>query len=334
MMNLGEKSWNQGTILETKLMNEAIVQEIGQRFQTAKRILVISHIRPDGDAVGSLLGLGLTLQSVGKQVQMVLADGLPSNLRFLSGSDAVCQRPEGAFDLTVVVDCSDLKRAGSVLDPKVIPDINIDHHVTNLNFAGLNLVDPQAVATAEILVGAIAAWGLPLTEPAAAALLTGLITDSLGFRTSNMTPKALRVAADLMECGANLSELYNQALVQPSFDAVRFWAAGLREIERKGRIVWTTLTMEDRKAAGYRGRDDADLINILSSIQDTRIAIIFVEQPNGTVKVSWRGQPGVDVSKLALGFGGGGHPAAAGAEIPGSLEEVRSKVLQATEELV
>jgi phosphoesterase RecJ-like protein len=92
--------------------------------------------------------------------------------------------------------------------------------------------------------------------------------------------------------------------------------------------------MEDRKAVGYRGRDDADLINVLSSIQDTRIALIFVEQPNRTVKVSWRGQPGVDVSKLALSFGGGGHPAAAGAEIQGNLEEVRSKVLQATQELL
>jgi phosphoesterase RecJ-like protein len=334
MMNPAEKSWTKGTMLEKKPMNEALVQEIGQLFQAAKRILVIAHIRPDGDAVGSLLGLGHTLQAVGKQVQMVLSDSLPPNFRFLAGSEAICRRPEGAFDLTAVVDCSDLKRVGDALESGIVPDINIDHHVTNLNFARLNLVDSRAVATAEILAEYLPAWGLPVTQAVAEALLTGLVTDSLGFRTSNMTPKALRVAANLMECGASLPELYNQALAQRSFEAVRFWAAGLRDLEREGPVVWTTLTMEDRKAAGYRGRDDADLINVLSSIQDARIALILVEQPNGIVKVSWRGQPGVDVSKIALSFGGGGHPAAAGAEVQGNLEEVRSKVLQATKELL
>jgi phosphoesterase RecJ-like protein len=321
-------------MLQKKSMNETAVKEIGQQFQAAKRILAVAHIRPDGDAVGSLLGLGLSLQSVGKQVQMVLPDNLPQNFRFLSGSETICRQPEGKFDLTVVVDCSDLKRVGDVLESGVVPDINIDHHVTNLNFARLNLVDYQAVATAEILAAYLPAWGLPVTQAVAEALLTGLVTDSLGFRTSNMTPKALRVAANLVECGASLPELYSQALIQRSFEAVRFWGAGLRVLEREGPVVWTTLTMEDRKAAGYRGRDDADLINILSSIQDARIALVFVEQPNGNVKVSWRGQPGVDVSKIALNFGGGGHPAAAGAEVQGNLEEVRSKVLQATQELL
>lgn len=315
-------------------MANSLVQEIGQRFQAAKRILVASHVRPDGDAVGSLLGMGIALQTAGKIVQMVLSDGLPPNFRFLSGSEAVCNRPEGNFDLIVVVDCSDLKRAGNVLDSDTIPDINIDHHVTNLNFGHLNLVDDKSVATAEILAEYLPAWGFSLSKPIAAALLTGVITDTLGFRTSNMTPKALRVAANLMECGANLPQLYSEALTQRSFEAVRFWGNGLREIERSGPMVWATLTMEDRKAAGYGGRDDADLINVLSSIQDARIALIFVEQPNGTVKVSWRAQPGFDVSKLALTFGGGGHPAAAGADMQGTLDEVRSKVLQATKELL
>jgi phosphoesterase RecJ-like protein len=117
-----------------------------------------------------------------------------------------------------------------------------------------------------------------------------------------------------------------------SFEAVRFWGKGLININREGPIIWTSLTIEDRKSAGYSGRDDADLINVLSSIKNASIAIIFVEQPKGSIKVSWRAQPGIDISQIALSFGGGGHPAAAGADIQGVLEEVSSDVLQRTKE--
>jgi phosphoesterase RecJ-like protein len=315
-------------------MINTLLQEIGQRFQSAQRISVVSHIRPDGDAVGSLLGLGLALQAAGKQVQMVLSDGLPAIYRHLTGSQQITNRSESEADLVVVLDCSDLIRIGNALSIDTKPDVNIDHHVTNLNFAKLNLVDVSAVATAEILAKSIPVWGLPLERPVAEALLTGIVTDTLGFRTSNMTPEALRIAACLMEAGADLPKLYTQALTQRSYEAVRFWGAGLQQIQRENGLVWTTLNVDDRKSVGYGGRDDADLINVLSSIQDAKIALIFVEQPNGSVKVSWRGQPGIDVSEIALRFGGGGHAAAAGAEIQGSLDDVRSTVLQATKSLL
>jgi phosphoesterase RecJ-like protein len=315
-------------------MSDALQQEINQRIQAAQRVLVVSHIRPDGDAVGSLLGFGLALQQAGKQVQMVLADGVPVNFRHLPGSQQVVHKPEGIFDLVVVVDCSDLKRAGSALNGFVHPDLNIDHHITNLKFAKINLVNPRAVATSEIIAKCLPDWGLTITQPVAANLLTGLITDTLGFRTSNMTPEALRLAARLMETGVDLPVLYGQALAQRSFEAVRFWGAGLQHLEREDSLVWTTLTLEDRQAAGYGGRDDADLINVLSSIQDANIAVIFVEQPNRSIKVSWRAQPGLDVSQIAFSFGGGGHPAAAGAEIQGELDEVRQNVIQATRNLL
>jgi phosphoesterase RecJ-like protein len=315
-------------------MINPLLQEIGQRFQNAQRISVVSHIRPDGDAVGSLLGLGLGLRAAGKQVQMVLSDGVPANFRHLTGSQQITNRFGAGSDLVVVLDCSDLTRVGNALSADTVPDVNIDHHITNLNFAKLNLVDTSAVATAEILAEALPVWGLPLEQPAADALLTGIVTDTLGFRTSNMTPKAMRVSACLMDTGADLPRLYTQALALRSYEAVRFWGAGLQQIQRDDGLVWTTLTIEDRKSAGYGGRDDADLINVLSTIQDAKIALIFVEQQNGSVKVSWRGQPGIDVSVIALRFGGGGHAAAAGAEIQGGVEEVRSMVLQATKSLL
>jgi phosphoesterase RecJ-like protein len=128
--------------------------------------------------------------------------------------------------------------------------------------------------------------------------------------------------------------VYHEALLQPSFNAARYWGAGLSKIQFQDRLVWTALTLDDRRAAKYPGRDDADLINLLSSIEEADISIVFVEQTRGHVKVSWRSRPGFDVAQIALRFGGGGHKAAAGADVPGTLEEIQTKVLEATRALL
>lgn len=310
-------------------MNNTIHGKIRELLTNANQILVVSHIRPDGDAVGSLLGFGLALQATSKQVQMVLADGVPQNFRHLPGSNLIKRQAKGEFDCIVVVDCSDLQRTGDALKDRS-PDLNIDHHITNLNFAAINLVDPEAVATCAILAQHLPDWGFAITPDVASALLTGIISDTLGFRTSNVTPDALRQAASLMELGANLPELYNLALVGRSYEATRYWGQGLGKVQRDGALVWTTLTLEDRKLAAYPGNDDADLVNLLATIDNSEIVVMFVEQSSNRVKVSWRARPGYDVSQIALQFGGGGHPAAAGAEISGSLEDVQKQVLQVT----
>lgn len=310
-------------------MSSDLHNTITRQFQDAHNILVLSHIRPDGDAIGSLLGLGLALQSAGKDVQMVLSDGVPRNFRYLKGIEKVGRRPKGDFDLVVVVDCSDLPRIGEAIKG-LTPDLNIDHHITNLNFARVNLVLPEAVATSAILAEFLPVWNLAIDENIASALLTGLVSDTIGFRTSNMTAHALHLAADLMEHGANLPELYNQALVRRSFESALYWGQGLNRLQREDRLVWTSLSLDDRVRSSYPGSDDADLINVLSSIDDIDVAVIFIEQKGGRVKVSWRAQPGLDISQIALQFGGGGHAAASGAEIPGSLPEVQNQVLSAT----
>jgi len=309
----------------------AVLRLISALLHNSMRILIAAHIHPDGDAIGSLLGLGLTLQAAGKQVQMVSTDGVPSVYKFLVGADQVITFPSGNFDAMVTLDCSDIKRVGNALDEYALPDLNIDHHLTNENFAKINLVDVKAVATSEILAVILPQMGFKVTKPAAAALLTGIVTDTLGFRTSNMTSNALRSAADLFEFGVDLSEIYQKTLMEHSFEAIGYWAAGLNRLQRRDGLVWATLTLEDRKTAHYPGRDDADLITVLSSIADIDIAIIFVEQSHERVKVSWRARPGYDVSQIALGFGGGGHAAAAGAEIHGALAEVQERVLRATQ---
>ncbi len=315
--------------------NEALWQQAADLIRAAERCLVVCHVRPDGDAIGSLLGLGLALQAAGKQVTMVSPDGVPHAHRHLRGSEQVVTQARGAFDLVVVVDSSDLARLGeALLGVERQPDLNIDHHVTNEAFARLNLVDTSAAATAEMIALALPRWNLPCTPQVAAALLSGIVTDTIGFRTPNVTATTLRVAADLMDHGAELAELYRLALVNRPLAAIRLWAAGLGRLEQEERLVWTTLTLADRRAAQYPGRDDADLINLLSAIEGADIAVIFVEQPNGTVKVSWRAQPGYDVSQIATLLGGGGHPSASGAELAGSLEEVQARVLTLTRSLL
>jgi phosphoesterase RecJ-like protein len=305
-----------------------------QKLHGAERIQIFCHQRPDGDALGSLLGLGLSLEAIGKQVQMVSVDGVPAGLRHLKGAGQIVHKPVGEFDLVCIVDCSDLQRTGDFFPEGFVPQINIDHHITNLNFAGINLVDSSAVSTTQLIAELLSAAGLPFTKPVAEALLTGLITDTIGFRTSNISPAALRLAAGLVEMGANLSELYHQALVSRSFEATCLWGAGLSNLQRQGSLVWTTLTLEMRRSANYPGRDDADMINVLSAISDAEVAVIFVEQPNGHVKVSWRARPGLDVSGIAQSFGGGGHASAAGANILGQLQEVRESVLSSTHSLI
>ena len=316
-------------------MDSNIIGAIKSRLETGERILIASHVRPDGDAVGSLLGIGLALQNAGRNVQMVLADGVSSSFRHLEGSEKIKTKIEGTFDTFITVDCADFKRTGKPFEALGSPDINIDHHVTNEKFGKLNLIEGAEVATSAILTNYLPVWGYTITKPMAAALLTGIITDTLGFRTSNVTPEALRQVATLMETGVDMPDLYMRGLVRRSFESARYWGGGLSKLERKDGIVLGTLTIEDRKAAGYSGNDDADLINVISAIDGFKVGMIFVEQPKDRVKISWRAlAPGIDVSQVAQQFGGGGHAAAAGADVEGVLEDIKKIVINRTKEML
>jgi phosphoesterase RecJ-like protein len=316
-------------------MYEGITGAIKERLDKSKNVVIASHIRPDGDAIGSLLGLGLALRDAGKSVQMVLVDGLPSSFRHLEGSELIVKEPTGEHDTFITVDCADFKRVGQIFENFGQPDINLDHHKTNENFGRLNLIEAEEVATAAILARHLPQWGYKITKAIAAALLTGIVTDTLGFRTSNTNPSALRLCALLMETGVDMTDLYMKALVKKTFPAARYWGAGLSRLEQKNGIVWATLMLEDRKKTGYSGNDDADLINMISAIEGNKVGMIFVEQSDNHVKVSWRAlESGIDVSQVAKHFTGGGHAAAAGADIPGALNEIQPLVLKTTQEFL
>jgi phosphoesterase RecJ-like protein len=300
----------------------------------AATVVVLSHIRPDGDAVGSMLALSLGIEELGKKAVPLLLDGVPERFRFLPAAERVSQEIPEEFDLLIAVDCGDLKRTGLPPDFPRQFDINIDHHPTNTHFATTNLVQPSASATAEIIYDLLAHLSIPVSENSATNLLTGLVTDTVGFRTDSVTPKVMRIAADLMERGAKLHEVYFQGLDERPLVEVRYWEKGLAKLQSTEGIVWTSLTIEDRHSTGYSGKDDADLINLLSRLAGAKVAVIFIEQPEKKIKVSWRSREGLDVSSVARSFRGGGHKPAAGAMIQGDLKEVERQVLSATQDLI
>ncbi len=310
-----------------------LIRSIRHQLKIAKKVLVISHQRPDGDAIGSLLAIGLALINAGKNVQMVIKDGIPENFRFLEGSELVDTRPRGTFDYTIVVDSAEIERTDTELN-QAIPNLNIDHHKTNTLFAKVNLVESQAVATAEIIAKYLPDFGYEITKPIADALITGIVTDTIGFRTTNMYPNVLRLVADLMDLGGDLIGIYYKTVVEQSLAAARYWGSGLSKIQMEDGLVWTTLSLEERRAAEYPSRDDADLVKVLSAIEGAKVAVILTEQNGGYVKISWRlcgsEETDLDVSEIAQKFGGGGHKAAAGADVRGNLDEVLHKVLADT----
>jgi bifunctional oligoribonuclease and PAP phosphatase NrnA len=316
-------------------VSAASIQAARDLIAAANRVLIVAHVLPDGDAIGSQLGLGLALRAAGKEVVFGCDDGPPDNFRFLPGADEITATPTGAFDLVIAVDISDLRRMGTVgAQLGRPPHLLFDHHITNPGFADVNLLDAEAASTGELVAELLELLGLPIPQSAATCLLAGVLTDTIGFRTSNTTPKTLGIAQKLMEAGAPLAVLYKQVLSRRSFEAVRLWAEGLTRLREDHGIIWASLTLKGRRASGYGGTGDADLIDILTTVRDAKIAIVFSERTDGTVKVSWRSDPGINVAQLAVSFGGGGHAPAAGAEVRGTLADVERQVILATKALL
>lgn len=309
------------------MKEERLHQRIQAALAQAQNIVITAHIRPDGDAVGSMLGLAQALREQGKTVQTVLQDPIDEKFLGLAGATEVQTSINKPYDYLIVVDCADRARVGAVLDGIEKVDLVIDHHISHINFGLIDFVESDFEATALILYTFIPRWGLSLSKASAECLMTGVLSDTIGFRTSNTTQKSLRAVLEMMDLGVNLPEVYFKTLSSRTFSELRYWAQGLEKIRLEDGIVWTSLTLQDRQQSGYQSNDDADLINHLSSMQGAKMAVIFVEQPGGTVKVSWRSVPGVNVSVLAESFGGGGHAAASGADIKGSMPDVIQNVV-------
>jgi phosphoesterase RecJ-like protein len=305
--------------------------EATQAIESAKSILIVTHISPDGDAIGSLIGLTIALREKGKQVVPADDDPAPEFLQFIPGTDTiVTQLTEGEWDLMISVDSSDEKRTGVVGEygrahsQKVI---NLDHHTTNTYFGDIFLVNPAAVAASEVISDWLRWMGHPISREVAVALLTGLVTDTLGFRTSNVSAGTLGIAQQLMQAGASLTEVTARTLDSKSYNAINLWKQTLPTVSLEGKVISATITQADLQRAGITETTDGGLVGLLNSVNEAMIAVVFKETPQGTVELSLRSKPGYDVSRVAFALGGGGHMQASGATIPGPLEEARKRVV-------
>lgn len=300
---------------------------------SADHVVIVAHKRPDGDALGSILALTLSMRAMDQKVTPVSVDGVPERYAFLPGQELIQSQVPEEYDLIVALDCAEPDRTGL---PAVAfserQSINIDHHATNQAYAGLNWVDTTAAATVELVYALLKYWGFPLSEDVRVNLLAGLLADTIGFRTTSVHAGSLRMAADLVEQGTKIGGIYEDVLSRRSLASAKYWGYGLLSLEQEKDLVWACLRLSDRKDAGYRHTDDADLINFVSTIDVARVYVMLIEQSSDRVKVSWRSRGDVDVAYLAGKFGGGGHVPAAGAMIKGEFLEVKRNVLKTTRE--
>lgn len=305
------------------------IQRIQELLQPARRVLLVTHVAPDGDAIGSLLGLGRMLSERGKAVTLACADAVPERYFWLPGSKEVERGPSGSYDVVVAIDCSDERRMGSVYsdDLRGLPVLNIDHHATNTRFGTMNWVEPAAVSTTQMVLALADALEWTVDLEVATCLLTGLVTDTRAFRTSNVDSTALRSALRLVEAGASLSEITHRALNERPLASVRVWGEAIARLHLEGDILWTEVTRDMRERWSIAGDGVSGLTNLLSSVREGKVVIVFTEQEDRTVDVGLRSVPGWDVAQVALRLGGGGHPQAAGCTLEGDLDQVRERVL-------
>lgn len=312
-------------------LKQSDVQRILELIRPARCIQLVTHVAPDGDAIGALLGLGWLLRAQGKDVCLTCEDPVPDTYAWLPGSSEVVQGGAGSCDLVISLDCSDPRRMGDAYGKSSshLPLINIDHHVTNTRFGAVNWVDPSSVSTTQMLLEFAGVLGWELTQPIAACLLTGLVTDTRSFRTSNVDAAAMQAALRLMEAGASLSEITRRSLGQRPLSQVRLWGEAIGELHLDGDILWTGVTRDMRRRWALTEDGTSGLTNMLSGIREATVVIVFTERDNGTVDVGMRAAPGFDVADVALMLGGGGHPQASGCTLEGVLADVQERVLVA-----
>lgn len=311
-------------------MSQKILRQSRELLRGCTNPLLVTHISPDGDAVGSLLGLGWVLRELGLSPVLSCDHPLPARFNFLPGYNEVTTDPQGVFDLVVSLDCSDRERMGEIgARPELadVPLINIDHHVTNLNFGTVNLVDAKAVSTTQVLHDLTAYLGVEVGERIASCFLAGLVTDTRGFRTHNVTPQTLRMAVELMEAGAQLSLITQNGLDRRPLATLRLWGEAFSRLEAADGIVWTSLPIQVQQAVGYDSFGAAGLVSMVVSAEEAQVGVVFTERIDGQIEVGFRAIPGLDVAQVALDLGGGGHPAASGCLIPGPLEEAEKRVM-------
>ena len=318
------------------MSNNASFEEIGEVLRQHESFAVVSHVRPDGDAIGSILALGHALEGIGKSVRYLNEDGCPESLEFLPGSEKVevsGDAKDVEVDVAITLDTAAHTRVGeaslaAIEGAKVL--INIDHHISNPGYGDLNFIDDESPATGQIIYNLITALDLPLSEISRDSIYVAVSTDTGSFQYPGTTQQTYEMAADLVERGLNVGEINSLTYDNQPYRKVELMRSLLNTLERSEdvKLVWWELRNETKERLNLIDDDTEGMIDFIRSVQGVIAAVFFEELDGGKIRVSMRSKDRrINASEICGIFGGGGHALAAGIRMAGPLEEAREKVL-------
>jgi phosphoesterase RecJ-like protein len=308
----------------------------------ARRILLLTHINPDGDAIGALLGVYHTLRAIGKQAVPLAMPPLPSYTLWLPGIAETLQYHRNtalpAVDLVMMVDTATLERVGPVYADHpalaAVPLVIVDHHVTNVGGGALNLIQPAAASTCELLYALFHAMQAPITSDAATCLLLGHTTDTQSYQTSATSPAAMRTAADLLGLGADHTGVVREVYYALPAASAQLVGMALMTLRTEDRVAWSTVTQAMMRESGAEDEAADEVVRVMQRIGAARALAIFKERADGTTKLSFRSRAPINVAALAQRWGGGGHAQAAGATLAATPIQAEAEVIPLLKALV
>ncbi|HYV03286.1 MAG TPA: bifunctional oligoribonuclease/PAP phosphatase NrnA [Blastocatellia bacterium] len=308
-----------------------MLSQVVQLIEQNQRFMITSHIRPDGDGLGSGLALYWMLLSLGKEADVVLRDRVPPAYNVLPGSDRVLVQDDVThrYDAAFIIECSDVDRPGlpSLANQFVV---NIDHHSTTEAFGDINWIDATSAAVGEMIYNLCKALGVEVTKEIAECIYTALLTDTGSFHFSNTTERTLKIASELVRRGVEPARISQALFYSYPFSKIKLMGRVLAAIERdeSGRIAWVTMDRETMYEADACEEDADGIVNHALSVGDVDAVAFFKEISPGAYRVSLRSKGKNNVAKVAERFGGGGHRNAAGCRIEGEFEEVKKRVIE------
>jgi phosphoesterase RecJ-like protein len=299
--------------------------------------LIAGHINPEGDSIGSCLAFALGLKKMGKKEICVFSkDPVPENLKFLPSARTIKQKlPRKEFDVLFLIDCNSLERTGTDLFRAKKTAI-IDHHVLSSDDAtsefyksvSASLIDTNAAAAGLLVYKVLKALKIPIDKEIATNLYTAILIDTGGFRYSNASPESLKAACHLVEAGASPWNITKEIYENIPFKGLKLLGLSLSTLEQKDGIAWITTTKDMFDQTNTTAEDCEDFVDFPRKVNGAEVAIFFREHKDKLYKLSLRSKGKVNVEKIAKHFGGGGHVAAAGCKVKGTLKEVQDKVFK------
>jgi phosphoesterase RecJ-like protein len=322
------------------------MNSIIQQFNNSNKIIVVTHTHPDGDAIGSLIAMGMSLEALNKKITLYCESLIPAVYRFLPEVHRVVNKIGNLnYDMAVILDCGDLSRVGqtvSYLD-QIPVIVNIDHHVTNTRFGHLQLIDTSACATAEIVYRLIKQMGLTFSKSVATSIYTGILADTGSFRFSNTNKAAFAICQEMVEIGVDPHNIAQHVYGTYSLSRIKLLNLALDSIElsENGKLSIMTLTQKMFDETNTKPEDVDGLINYAQRIEDVEVAALIQEHHNGNENsrttnrfhVSLRSDGTFDVAAIAAMFGGGGHSSAAGFSIEETLSSVKSRIFRLADKI-